>query len=174
MIFDEFTLEEAEGVILAHSIRLNSGTLKKGTRLTRRELQALAADGVERVFAARLEGSDQDEDTAAFRVACALAGSNLRLSDARTRRCNIFAREHGLFVVDSDAVNRLNTVKEDITVATLPPFAPVKIGDIVATVKIIPFGVAVETVNAALSAAGSTPPLTVAPFQSSSIGIVLT
>ena len=42
----------------------------------------------------------------------------------------------------SDAVNRLNRIDEAVTFATLPAYKPVVEGEMIATVKIIPFAVA--------------------------------
>ena len=44
-------------------------------------------------------------------------------------------------MVERAAIDRINGVDEAITVATLAAFKPVVDGDMVATVKIIPFGV---------------------------------
>jgi len=52
-----------------------------------------------------------------------------------------------------NAVDRLNRVDEAITVATLSAFKPVVAGEMIATVKIIPFAVAAAARDNALSAA---------------------
>ena len=51
------------------------------------------------------------------------------------------------------AIDRLNEVDEAITFATLPAFEPVVAGEMIATVKIIPFAVAGEARDKALAAA---------------------
>ena len=47
-----------------------------------------------------------------------------------------------MLVLDKDAIDRLNRIDEAVTVATLPAFKPVVEGEMIATVKIIPFAVA--------------------------------
>ena len=73
----------------------------------------------------------------------------MRCGAAFTGRVNLFAEAAGLVVFDAPAIDRINAVDESITVATLAPFRPVVTGDMVATVKIIPFA----THGAALKAA---------------------
>ena len=53
-------------------------------------------------------------------------------------------RAPGVLVVDKDAIDRLNRVDEAITFATLAAYKPVVAGEMIATVKIIPFAVAVQ------------------------------
>ena len=58
-----------------------------------------------------------------------------------TGRSNLYAEGAGVLVVDREAIDRLNRIDPAITVATLPEYAPVETGRMVATVKIIPFAV---------------------------------
>ena len=66
----------------------------------------------------------------------------MRADRAFTGRCNLFAESAGILVVDKNAIDALNRVDEAITVATLPAYKPVVEGEMIATVKIIPFAVA--------------------------------
>src|SRR5262249_5896018 len=62
-----------------------------------------------------------------------------------------------------------------ITLATLPAFAPVVAGKMIATVKIIPFAVSQQARDAALAAAAKAQPLVrVAPYRVLRLGIVST
>ena len=91
---------------------------------------------------ARLEPGDVSEDVAAAEIAKAVAGEGVHVDRAFTGRANLFAQAAGVLVVDKDAIDRLNRVDEAITLATLPAFKPVVAGEMIATVKIIPFAVA--------------------------------
>ena len=64
MIFGDTPLSAAEDAILAHSVRLDSVTFKKGRRLSADDLAVLERAGVETVIAARLEPGDVHEDAA--------------------------------------------------------------------------------------------------------------
>ena len=95
MKFGSTPIEEAEGAVLAHGVRLDGVAYKKGDILTHERKLALAAAGVKCVVAARLEPGDVDENQAALRLATRLAGANLRCSPPFTGRVNLFAETGG-------------------------------------------------------------------------------
>jgi molybdenum cofactor cytidylyltransferase len=64
VIFGETPLDQAEAAILAHSLRRGAINFKKGRVLSAEDVARLAAAGVERVVAARLEPGDVHEDEA--------------------------------------------------------------------------------------------------------------
>ena len=74
---------------------------------------------------------------------------------AFTGRANLFAAQAGVLVIDRAAVDRINSVDEAITFATLPAFKPVVEGEMIATVKLIPFGVEAKLRDAAVAAASA-------------------
>src|SRR6185312_4040195 len=69
--------------------------------------------------------------------------------------------------------DRINGIDEAITFATLPAFKPVVEGEMIATVKIIPFGVEESLRDAAVKAAGSGG-LRIAPYVIKRVGVVST
>ncbi len=106
-----------------------------------RRVTALKQAGVSEIVVARLDEGDVSEDEAAASIAAAIAGEGVSVERAFTGRANLFAAEAGVLVVDREAVDRINRVDEAITFATLPAFKAVVAGEMIATVKIIPFGV---------------------------------
>ena len=124
---------------------------------------------------ARLEPGDVSEDEAAAEIAAAVAGEGVRVDRAFTGRCNLFAEAAGVLVVDKDAHRRLNRIDEAITFATLPAFKPVVEGEMIATVKIIPFAVAGDVARRGAGAAQPAKPLIrVAPYKIRKVGVVST
>ena len=175
MKFGEIPVAEAEGAILAHSLKLGATALKKGRVLARPDLDAIAAAGLQYIVAARLEPGDLREDEAAARVAAAAAGPNITVANAFTGRANLFAEARGLLVFDRDRLDRLNLVDESVTLGTLLPFAIVEPRQMVATVKIIPFAVPEAAVaSAAAFAASGEPLLRVAAFVPRDVGLIQT
>ncbi|MCL4675568.1 MAG: molybdopterin biosynthesis protein, partial [Pararhodobacter sp.] len=65
MKFGAVPLAAARGAVLAHSVPVAGGRLRKGRVLEAGDLAALAAAGLDRVTVARLEPEDLDEDAAA-------------------------------------------------------------------------------------------------------------
>jgi molybdenum cofactor cytidylyltransferase len=167
--------EEARGATAVHSIRKGDLVLKKGTLIGDKEVAALKAADVREIVVARLEEGDVSEDQAAGEIAAAVAGQGVRVDRAFTGRCNLFADAAGILVVDKDAIDELNRIDEAVTFATLAAFKPVVEGEMIATVKIVPFAVAKGPRDAALAIAEKTKPIIrVAPYKVKKIGVVST
>jgi len=175
MKFGAVAPADAKGAIVVHSIRSGGLVLKKGTRVGDAEIAALAAAGIPAITVARLEPGDVSEDVAAAEIAAAVAGEGVHVDRAFTGRANLFAEAAGVLVVDAEGIDRLNEVDPDITLATLAAFAPVVVGKMIATVKIIPFAVAKEARDKALAAARAAPTLVrVAPYRIRKVGVIST
>ncbi|HYC65710.1 MAG TPA: molybdopterin-binding/glycosyltransferase family 2 protein [Reyranellaceae bacterium] len=176
MRFGDTPIDEASGAILAHSWRADGINFAKGRRLTDEDVARLKQAGVSSVVAARLDPDDVHEDEAATTVAKALAGEGIEITAAFTGRCNHFARDAGLALVDQERIDALNELDESVTVATLPPYARVSPRQMVATVKIIPYGAPRSAVSKAVEVAkaANQPMISVKPFQAMKAGLVQT
>jgi molybdenum cofactor cytidylyltransferase len=139
MLFETVPVETALGAILAHGVRANGKLLRKGRILSAEDLSTIAKAGLATVTVARLGPDDVPEDESATRIAARLGGENVRIGAAFTGRANLYATADGVFVVDAAKIDALNAVDESITLATLGPYTAVKTGQMLATVKIIPF-----------------------------------
>jgi molybdenum cofactor cytidylyltransferase len=173
MKFGPTTPDDAIGGVTVHTLRQGTFVLKKGTIIGPVEVEALNRAGVKEVVVVRLDDGDVSEDVAAADVARAVAGEGVIVERAFTGRANLFAGRAGVLVVDRVAVNRINDVDEAITFATLPAYKPVVQGEMIATVKLIPFGVEAGLRDAAVAAA-RTNVLRVAPYRIKRVGIVST
>ena len=174
MIFGELPLGEAEGAILAHSMKHDGGMFKKGRTLTADDIALLKASGVATVFAAKLSADDVPEDEAAAAVARIVGAEGTVAQAPFTGRANLHATTHGLAVVDTERVRALNRLHESLTLATVQPFAIVEEREMVATVKVIPFAVPRPVLEKALAIIGNEPLLRVAAFQNKRVGLVIT
>lgn len=174
MIFGEFQTAEAEGTVLAHSVRLADASFGKGHRLDRIDLERLVAAGIDRVIAARIEAGDLLEDEAAEQLARAVAPDHLTFSEAATGRVNVHSAVDGLFVANREAVNRLNCVDPAITLACLDDHVSVRAGDMVATFKIIPLAIAATKVAEGIEILRRSVVFEVKPFQPHAVSLVAT
>ncbi len=174
MIFGPTALADAEGAVLAHTHRTPGRVVKKGTLLDAGAVEALRAAGLDPVVAARLEPGDVGEDDAARRIAAALLGPGLRVTGAATGRVNLTAGVAGLLRADRARIDAVNAVDEAVTVATLPDATPVAVGEMVATVKIIPFALPGDTLARAEAACAGGGTMTVHAWQAQRVGLVLT
>lgn len=173
MKFGPASPAEAIGGVTVHTLRQGALVLKKGTTIGPSEVEALTRAGVKEVVVVRLEDGDVSEDVAAAGIARAVAGDGVNVERAFTGRANLFAARAGVLVVDRAAVDRINGVDEAITFATLAAFKPVVEGEMIATVKLIPFGVEARLRDAAVAAAGDGA-LRIAPYAVKRVGIVST
>ena len=175
MKFGPVAPDDALGATAVHSIRQGNLVLKKGTLIGPPEVAALKAAAVKELVVARLEPGDVSEDQAAADIALAVKGEGVRADRAFTGRCNLFAEYAGVLVLDKDAIDRLNRIDEAVTLATLPAYKSVVEGEMIATVKIIPFAVAGAARDRAVAeAAKAKPVIRVAPYKVRKIGIVST
>jgi molybdenum cofactor cytidylyltransferase len=175
MKFGPVPVAEAEGATAVHSIRKDGLVLKKGTLIGPAEITALQAAGIAEIVVARLEPGDVSEDAAAAAIAAAAAGEGVRVDRAFTGRANLFAERAGVLVVDKTAIDCLNLIDESVTLATLPAYKPVVAGEMIATVKIIPFAVPDAVRDAVVAVArAATPLIRVAPYRIRKVGIVST
>ncbi len=173
MRFGPVPVEEAAGAISAHSLRLPGIVIRKGATISAEQAAALKAAGQDSVVAVRLEPGDVGEDEAARQIAEAVAGAAVRVERPFTGRSNLYATHSGILTIDPESVHRINAVDESVTLATLPAFKPVVEGEMIGTVKIIPYAVPEEVLAAALTAAGSGA-VTVAPYRLRKVAAIST
>lgn len=157
MKFGPAPIAQAEGAILAHSIAIEGGRLRKGRVLEPDDLSALTEAGHAEVTIARLEPGDVSEDDAARRLAQALVpdpeAAHLTIGPAVTGRCNLLAAGPGVAGIDAAAIHAVNAIDPMMTVATVPPWQRMEDGGMAATVKIISYAVPGDKLDSACEAA---------------------
>ena len=173
MKFGRVAVAAGEGLILAHAVKTAGLLLRKGEVIGPSEIALLEDAGITSVIGAQLEAGDVVENVAALQLAERVAGRNIALERPFTGRCNLLAESAGLVLVDAAVVDAINAVDESITMATVAPMQPCAAGEMVATVKIIPFAVGGAFLDTVL-AAGRLGAISVAPFLPLRIGVVST
>ncbi|MCB1037784.1 MAG: hypothetical protein KDD47_28380, partial [Acidobacteria bacterium] len=176
MEFKALALSEALGCILGHNVAGPDGrrALRKGRPLSEGDLEVLRGLGRETIHVARLEAGDVEENTAAGRIASALAGEGLRLSRPATGRVNLHGERLGLLRLDLDRLRQLNELF-GVTLATLEANTPVPPGKMAATLKIIPYALPETVVHEAEILARSGGPLVrIHELSATRTGLILT
>ncbi len=160
MKFGPVPLDQAVTKILAHNVAGPDGLrlFRKGRPLTAADVEQLRRIGRASVYVAELEPGDVGENAAARRVAQAGLGANLKIAGAASGRANLLATTLGVLRVDAARLNRLNEL-DGLTLATLAAHSPVRPRQIVGTIKVIPFALPGQTVQAAEAIAGAGGPL---------------
>lgn len=125
--------------------------LLKGHRLERADALTLEAAQPDELHLAWLEPGDVDEDTAAMRIARAVAGDHVEVHRPVESQVRLSASARGLLHVDAAALQALNAV-DGVTVFALPDGVPVDAGKTLAGVKITPLAIAGDLLDSALPA----------------------
>jgi hypothetical protein len=139
------------GAVLCHDLPGpgRRPALLKGHRLLRADALALEASGLAELHLLWLEDGDIDEDTAALRLAAAVAGEGIDVGRPVESQVRLSAARRGLLRVDAAALAELNA-SDGCTVFTLPDGMPVDAGRTLGGAKVTPLAVS----EAALRAAG--------------------
>lgn len=173
MEFRACPTREAEGGILAHSLRLGDRRWVKGHVLEADDVNALLDAGQNTVTIARLAQTDMGEADAATTLAEALSGSGLNATPPINGRVNLMADHPGLLQIQADTVHAINALDEGISLATRENDAVLQTGDLAASIKIIPYGLPRSLIDTAVSHARS-PGLHLSRFRDRSVRLILT
>ena len=174
MRFGPVNVAAASGTVLAHGMKVGDRSFKKGRVLSAADVELLVQEGFEAVVGARFDADDVTEDAAAQTAAQALAGPGVRVGAPFTGRCNVFAAADGLFLVSTADIDRFNAVDEALTAATLPGSRAVREGEMLATIKVIPFAVPGAVLDRALARLGPEPAIRVAAFEPTEAAVIQT
>ena len=174
MWFGEVPASDAAGAILGHSVRFHGGSFRKGRRLSLDDIKVLAGHDIASVFVARLEKGDIGEDEAAGLIGEVIGGPDTANRPPATGRVNLHALCDGLAMLDAARISSFNQLHESVTLATAAPFTPVSRGQIIATIKIIPFAVPGQVMDAALALIADAPLIDVAPYKGLKAGLIMT
>ncbi|TVQ36215.1 MAG: 4-diphosphocytidyl-2C-methyl-D-erythritol kinase [Geminicoccaceae bacterium] len=175
MIYGTVAASSAEGAVLVHSVRVGERTFRKGRTLDAGDVQALVEARIEAVVVIRYEAGDVPEDEAARRLAEPLVGPGVAADGAFTGRVNLRARHAGVLRLDQAAIDAVNHLDEALTIGTLEDYAPVAEGQLIATIKIIPFAAPAAALEAAVARLRESPsPFRVASFRGISAFLIQT
>lgn len=175
MKFGRMRVDDTVGAILGHSTSAGKLRLKKGHVLSITDVEALLQAGVQQIFAGRLDPDDVAEDIAATMVANAALGPGVKTNAAFTGRANLYAEIGGIVQIDPEGVTAINLVDESVTIATVPSYDLVEPGQMLATIKIIPFAAPRTVVELCVAQAKRSNPLVrVMPLRDHAVGLVMT
>jgi molybdenum cofactor cytidylyltransferase len=173
MKFGLINIEDAEGAILAHSMRIGDLRLSKGMTISQTQIAALRDAGITQIMAAQLGNDDIDENNAAAKIGAALLADGFHASDPVAGRVNLIADQPGIVMLAPNAINQMNSVDEALTIATLPNHARVDKGALLATIKVIPYAAKRDSIHYMISKT-DTQTFRLHPFVSQSVDLILT
>lgn len=172
-------IDEAVGTVLCHDVtRIVPGEFKgpafsKGHIITAEDIPVLRKLGKEHVYVWKLDEGYVHENDAAKRIARAVAGSGLTMTEPREGKVNLIASVDGMCRIEGETLLQINMI-EEVVVAARSNRRPVKTGDMVAGVRVIPLVFAEAKLEQIEALTRKTEVLQVKPYKSYQTGIVIT
>ncbi|MCY9657486.1 molybdopterin-binding protein [Paenibacillus chondroitinus] len=180
----EVKVEDAVGMILPHDLtqilpgEFKGRLFRKGHQVTEADIPALLSIGKEHIYAMELQPGYLHEDEAAQRMARAIAGDELILTEPHEGKVNVKSPIRGLVRIDKAFVDSVNAIDE-VVMSTIRSGVVVEAGASLVGTRVIPLivdeakVVEVERIAAARRAEGFTL-LEVKPFRKLRVGVVTT
>jgi molybdenum cofactor synthesis domain-containing protein len=170
---------EAVGQTLCHDITQiikdvsKDAVFKKGHIIREEDVPVLLSLGKEHIYIWENNGNMFHENEAAeiLRVMC--QGENMNAVGPKEGKIELVAGMDGLLLVDIEGLRKVNSSGGMIIAARVSGF-PVKKGDTLCGMRIIPLMIEKEKMQRAKEAAGSRPLLTLLPLRPKKYGLVIT
>lgn len=143
----EVDINRAEGLRLCEELNLNGFILPKNHILSQDDISRLKIIGRTVITAAQPETGDIDFDTALGMAAAKICGHNLGFRTDERGFCEIAAVKNGFFDALPERISKFNRFSPYFILNTIASFAPVKNGDIVARLEILPPIIAQDAVD---------------------------
>ena len=176
----EIKTEQAVGLVLAHDLtkiipgRFKGRAFKKGHIIRTGDVEELLSMGKEHIYILDIQAGELHEDDAALRLATALQGPNIELSETSEGKVNLLAGVKGLLKINREAIIAMNTVP-DIAIATLHSNRVVKQGEKLAGTRAVPLVIQEEKIRTVeMIASNFAPVISIMPIRSLKVGIITT
>ena len=171
--------EEAVGQILCHDITqiirgvTKDAVFRKGHVIREEDIPVLLSVGKDHIYIWENNENMLHENDAAQILYDICKNDHMRPSEVKEGKIELIAECDGLFQVDSEKLNAVNSLGEMMIAARHGNF-PVKAGDKLAGTRIIPLVIEKEKMERAKKAAGNGPIFEIRPYLKKKAGIVTT
>lgn len=170
---------DAVGYVLCHDITrivkdVEKGVaFRKGHVVTEEDIPVLLSIGKEHLYVWEKNENMLHEDEAAEILYHICNNDYMTRSETKEGKIDLFAECDGLFLVDVERLDEINSI-ENMMIATRHNYFPVKKGDKLAGTRIIPLIIEKEKMEEVKELAGTKPLLTLIPYPKRKAGIVTT
>lgn len=172
-------VEEAVGLPLAHDIteivpgKHKGPAFRRGHVIRKEDVAKLLDVGKAHIYVMELEKDELHEEEAAKRLAKAVAGPNIRLTEPVEGKVSLIAEASGLLKIDAARLTEFNALG-DLMLATLAGDRYVKKGDVVAGTRTIPVFVKEGLVQKAEAICRGAPIVAIAPIPPRRVRLIVT
>ncbi len=171
--------EDAVGHVICHDITqiirgvTKDAVFRKGHIVTEEDIPVLLSVGKENLYVWEKKEGMLHEDEAALILKEICQGAYMHPSGIKEGKIELIADCDGVLKVDKESLHRVNSVGE-MMIATRHGNFPVKKGDKLAGMRVIPLVIHEDKMAQAKKAAGDKPLLQLLPYQHKKVGIVTT
>ena len=171
--------EDAVGQVLCHDITqiikdvTKDAVFRKGHVITKEDIPVLLSVGKDHVYIWEMDETRLHENEAAEVLRSICQNRHMRATAPKEGKIELIAEEDGLFLVNLDILNKLNGLGE-MMIATRQSGVPVKKGDKLGGMRVIPLVIEKEKMDEAVRLAGSEPLFRLEPYKKKRFGLVTT
>ncbi len=173
-------VQESVGMVLGHDVtrivpgKFKGRAFKRGHIIGPDDIAELLKIGKEHVYVFELKDGSLHEDEAAQRIAQAVSGQGIELTEPSEGRVNMVAIHKGLLKVNVDALHQINSIAE-IVLGTFHTNQQVAEKRAVAGARIVPLVIEEEKIQKVEDICeGNHPVIEVKPFRPFKVGLVIT
>ena len=171
--------EDAVGHVLCHDLtQIIKGEFKgprfrKGHIVTQADIPVLLSMGKENLYVWEMVPGMVHENDAAERLCRLCANRHMDRSEVKEGKIELTAACDGLFRVDVERLNAINTL-DDIMIATRHANTAVRAGDKLCGTRVIPLVIEEEKLRAAEEIGNGRPLLELLPYRLKTAGVITT
>lgn len=171
-------VQDAIGMTLCHDITamvdgFKGAAFKRGHVITQEDIPRLLDIGKQHVFIWEENAGEIHEDDAARRLSQMTAVDGAHYGSISEGKVQLFADQDGMFRVDKALLAAVNRIG-DITITTLPDHYPVKAGDRLASMRIVPLVTEERQIAEAEALCADKQLYDLRPFKPLKVGIIIT
>ncbi|MBN1532020.1 MAG: molybdopterin-binding protein [Spirochaetes bacterium] len=173
-------VEDAVGMVLCHDItqiipgEFKGRAFKKGHIVTTDDIPKMLRMGKENLYVWEKKEGCLHEDEAALRIAQAVAGAGISLTEPKEGKINLIAGLRGLLKIDVTGLNAINN-EDQVVLSSLHRNQVVEKGMTVAATRVIPLVIDQMIIQRVEGHAGRyTPVVEVKPLVGMRVGVVVT
>ena len=171
--------QDAVGQVLCHDITqiipgvTKDAVFRKGHIIREEDIPVLLSVGKEHIYIWENNEAMLHENDAADILRAICQNAHMRATPPKEGKIELIAEADGLLLVDIERLRAVNALGE-MMIATRASGFPVKAGDKLCGMRVIPLVIEKEKMERAARTAGDEPLLRLLPFRSRSFGVVTT
>lgn len=171
-------VQDAIGMTLCHDITamvdgFKGAAFKRGHVVTQEDIPRLLDIGKQHVFIWEENAGEIHEEDAARRLSQMTTVDGAHYGSVSEGKIQLFADQDGMFRVDKALLAAVNRIG-DITITTLPDHYPVKAGDRLASMRIVPLVTEERQIAEAEALCAGKQLYDLRPFKPLKVGIIIT